>query len=344
MKFLSKSVPVYFLIIAALAGAFVSYSFTTLIKQAEERKNEDVVTKPQPDIFTNSCSVDISRLNGRKFIRPLLFAEKTCEADRLMAVKTALHNVVANLKTSGTIDDASVYVRLFQKGDWVSLNEQGKFHPGSLFKVPVLITWLRMNEDKPGILDKKLTYTKITEESKSLKQEFVKNAIKLGSTYTVRELLEYMIAHSDNNATMLLLSNTPKAEFSKTFTDFALSTSLTENEATISAKEYSLFWLALYNGSYLSFDDSEYALQLLSKCDFTEGIVRGIPQGVRIAHKFGEKGDSLTHGLHETGIVYINNFPYLITVMTQGKNQNALPKALQEISATVYKNIESFTR
>lgn len=343
MKFLSKSVPVYLLIVAALAGAFVSYSFTTLIRQVEESKNEDIISKPQPEIFANSCSVDINRLAGRKFIRPLLFAEKTCEADRLMAVKTALHNVVANLKTNGQIDEASVYVRLFQKGDWFSLNEQAKFQPGSLFKVPVLITWLRMNENKPGVLNLKLTYNKMTEESKGLKQEFVKKAIKLGNTYTVKELLEYMIEHSDNNATMLLLNNTPKVEFNKTFTDFSLSTTLTENNATISAKDYSLFWLALYNGSYLTFDDSEYALQLLSKSDFTEGLVKGIPEGVKIAHKFGEKGDSVAHGLHETGIVYVNNFPYLITIMTQGKDQAKLPKAIQDISAAVYKNIESFT-
>jgi beta-lactamase class A len=141
-----------------------------------------------------------------------------------------------------------------------------------------------------------------------------------------------------------LMNNIALAEFTKTFTDLGLSKDLVNSDAAISAHDYSLFWLALYNGSYLNFDNSDYALSLLSECDFTEGLVKGIPQNIKVAHKFGEKGDAMNHAFHETGIVYINNNPYLITVMTQGKDQTKLPNVLKEISAVVYQNMDGITK
>jgi beta-lactamase class A len=206
------------------------------------------------------------------------------------------------------------------------------------------MTYLRISEEKPGFLNNKVTFNAMNEASKGLKQEFLKTAIKLGNSYTFKELLTYMIAHSDNNATMLLMTSIPITEFQKTFTDLGLSKDLTNNDAVISAKEYSNFWIALYNGTYLNFDNSDYALSLLSQSDFTEGIVKNIPKDVKVAHKFGEKGDATKHAFGETGIVYLNNTPYLISIMTEGKDQSKLPGVIQEISSTVYNNIQGLTQ
>lgn len=337
-----KRVPVYFLIIAALIGAVISYSFTSISSKTTTDAKADVVTKPESVDFS-SCSYTISRLGGRRFIKPLLFAEKMCETDKFSAAKISVDNLITNLKAKGDIKSASVYIRLFNRGEWFAINGDNKYQPGSLFKVPLLMTYLRISENKPDFLEKKFVFNAVTQESKSLKQEFVKNAIKVGNSYTIRELLTYMIVHSDNNATMLLMNNIPFTEFERTFTDLGMSKELTKNEAVISAKEYAAFWITLYNGSYLNFDNSEFALSLLSKTDFTEGIIKGLPQNTKVAHKFGEKGDATNHAFHETGIVYVNNYPYLISVMTEGNDQAKLPKVLQEISSAVYSNIEAYT-
>ena len=344
MKNFTKKVPVYFLFIAAFIGAVASYSFTSIISKKENKIDKVDVETNVRSSQTNSCGVDFKRLAGRKFIRPLLFAERACEDDCFASIKSSVSGIIDNLKAKGDVNSASVYIRLFKEGKWMSFNEEAKFQPGSLFKVPLLITYLRLSEEKPGFLNNKVTFNATTEASKGLKQEFLKDAIKLGSTYTFKELLTYMIAHSDNNATMLLMTSIPFTEFQKTFTDIGLSKDLTKNDAVISAKEYSSFWITLYNGSYLNFDDSEYALSLLSQSDFTDGIIKNIPKDVKVAHKFGEKGDANKHAFSETGIIYANNVPYLISIMTEGKDQSKLPIAIQDISTAVYNNIQGMTQ
>jgi beta-lactamase class A len=104
-------------------------------------------------------------------------------------------------------------------------------------------------------------------------------------------------------------------------------------------KQYSLFMRALYNAAYLSIDDSEFATELLSKCDFEDGIKLGIPDNVEIAHKFGEAGTPIEMHLHESAIVYLKNKPYLLTVMTKGKDNKTLSKLIGEISSVTYKNM-----
>ncbi len=340
MNFFTRKVPIYFVVISSIVGALISYSFIVFVQYKGETTPIESVAKSTGEV---SCGVHFSRLSGRKFIKPLLFAERDCEADRLMVIKNSVVNLIDNLKANGDVNSVSVYLRLFGKGEWMSVNNDIKYKPGSLFKVPLFITYLRMAEQNPEILNKKITFNQISQESKGLKQEFLKDRIKLGNSYTIKELFNYMIIHSDNNATLLLMNSIPFAEFTRTFTDFGLSQEVVKSDAVISAQDYSLFWLALYNGSYLNFDNSDYALSLLSQCDFTEGLVKGVPDGTRIAHKFGEKGDLVNHAFHETGIVYINSNPYLLTVMTEGKDQTKLPKVLQQISSVVYNNIEGLT-
>lgn len=341
MKLLFKKIPLYFVFIAAVIGAFISY---TLSKYQTDKQNETeseaVVSNTN---FSSACNLNINRLAGRKFIKPLLFAEKTCEAETFASIKNSVNEKINELKAKGEINTASVYVRLFGRAEWLSINEETRYQPGSLFKVPLLITYLRMEEKNPGLLQKEYTFNAVTKESKQFKQEFMKNQIQLGKSYRVKELLKYMIVHSDNNATMLLFNNIPATEFEQTFTDLGLDKNMTKSEGVISAKEYSRFWITLYNGSYLNFDNSEYALSLLSQSDFDQGMMKGIPKNVTVAHKFGEKGNTTSHCLHETGIVYCGDKPYLVTIMTEGSNQALLPDCLQKISSTIYNNILGFT-
>ena len=340
MNFFRKKLPSYFLIAAVFFTALITYFLATQLSSKDAA--ETSASLPATD-FASTGNFKIKRLSGRKFIRPLLYAERLKEAESFATIKKSINDVIDTLKAKGEINTASVYVRLFKKrGEWLSINDETKYQPGSLFKVPLLITYLRIEEKTPGILQKKIAFNQVTEESKQFKQMFMKDQIQLGHSYTVKELLRYMIVHSDNNATMLLFNNMPATEFMQTFSDLSLDSNMTKNDGMITAKDYSTFWLILYNGSYLNFDNSEYALSLLSESDFSEGMVKGIPKGVMVAHKFGEKGTQTSHCLHETGIVYANDKPYLITIMTEGSKQDVLPECLQKISSLVYEGIKAY--
>jgi beta-lactamase class A len=79
-------------------------------------------------------------------------------------------------------------------------------------------------------------------------------------------------------------------------------------------------------------------LKLLNECNFKDGLQKGLPAEVNVAHKFGEWGDTKSniHELHETGIVYLNSNPYLVTIMTRGTNPKDLSLEIGKISRTIY--------
>jgi beta-lactamase class A len=93
---------------------------------------------------------------------------------------------------------------------------------------------------------------------------------------------------------------------------------------------------SIYNAGYLNVEDSEFAGNLLSQCDFKAGIVQGLPANTIVAHKFGESGNQAMKQLHESAIVYLKNKPYLLTIMTKGKDNAKLSQFLGELSKSVY--------
>ena len=106
----------------------------------------------------------------------------------------------------------------------------------------------------------------------------------------------------------------------------------------------------LYNGTYLTKEMSEKALELLSKVDFTGGIRSGLPSDMVVAQKFGERDISTTSGvaragdikeLHDCGIVYFPDHPYLLCVMTSGNNFDKLSSVLKDVSNVVYQSMSS---
>jgi len=288
----------------------------------------------------NSCDLNIVRLKGYKYIRPLMFIDSECEGSDLTSTKQNIEQIIQNYKTYQGVSSASFYLKDYNDNQWLGINENEKFEPGSLFKVPILMTYLKMNELTPGVLNKEILFNQPFEINKDV--VFKSKSIQLGHKYKVKELLTYMIEYSDNNATALLNNNLQPEVLIKLFTDLDLEAPIIDaKQFLINAKQYSYFMRAIYNASYLTIDDSEYAAELLSKCDFKDGILRGLPKNIRVVHKFGESGTLNERQLHESAIVYVNEKPYLITIMTKGKDIKNLSKLIGEISQLVYKDMVS---
>jgi hypothetical protein len=51
-----------------------------------------------------------------------------------------------------------------------------------------------------------------------------------------------------------------------------------------------------------------------------------------MAHKFGEAGNAGGAYFSESAIVYVSGAPYLITIMTKGKDLSVLPGVVKEIA------------
>ena len=51
--------------------------------------------------------------------------------------------------------------------------------------------------------------------------------------------------------------------------------------------------------------------------------------------------DSTGKQLHESGLIYLNNTTYLLTVMTKGQNSELLPSVISDISREVYEYLKA---
>ena len=200
-------------------------------------------------------------------------------------------------------------------------------------KVIFLISYLKESETNPTLLDKKIYFEK--HFSEGYQQNIKDFELKQKSYYTVRELLTYMIKYSDNDATALLIQNLNTGIYKKIFSDFKVNSPPETGEYEITSYDFSKFFRALFNATYIRPDLSEYGLKLLTSCSYKDGIVRGLGPGVDVAHKFGERvlGDKAQ--LHEFGIVYCEGEPYMLGVMTKGRSLQDLSKVISDISRIV---------
>ena len=328
---LKKTIPIYSALLITLTGIIAT---NLLVSWMDKKPAEQITEKP-----SDNCSFSTVRLTGYQYVRPLLFAERVCQSENLLPVKMQVENLINAYKNSGVISSASVYFRQLNQAEWFTIGESEKYNPGSLLKVPELITFMKMNEKTPGLLNKKVDYS--TPIILPKKASYLSKSIEVGKSYTIKELLYYMIAYSDNNATMLLNQRMDMDIFAKVFTDLGISKpDLSQKDIPITVKDYSLFMRVLFNGSYLSIQDSEFCTELLSHSDFRLGMLDGLPNNIKVAHKFGEAGDSTNAHFSETGIVYLNNSPYLLTVMTKSRDPKVLPSVVSNISKKIFEQME----
>ncbi len=334
---LTKKVPLYFLLLTFFVFLLITiFGFSYLKSNAQVETPEiENTMNPAKGSF---CNLNIGRLKGYQFIHPLLYAEPKCESEELADCKNQITQIIDNNIANGKIISASVYVREFTQAQWISINPSELYSPGSLLKVPELMALYKMNEIQPGFLDKVIEYTDANKTKSDRIINFETNHhIKLGNKYTVRELIKFMIVYSDNDATMLLNELIDKSVFSKIFTDIGLKDiDYKSSDYKMNVADYSIFLKELYNGSYLNFKNSEECLSLLSKTEFKEGIISGLPANCVVCHKFGEGGLASAPNFSEAAIVYCGRTPYIISIMTKGKDIKSLPSVSAEISKKVY--------
>ena len=281
--------------------------------------------------------------NGH-LVNPLLGVDNPEGADaKLEGIKYSVQAYIRGRKEKGDVSRVSVYIRDLSKGAWVGISADDNFAAASLLKVPLLIAYLKMAEEDPAFLGKQLKY----ENALNLPPQNVApgKTLQLGDSYTIDQLLRYLIVYSDNVASEFLLNNLDPKYFSGVFSDLQLSVpDLEGGEYQISAKGYATFFRVLYNATYLNAQLSEKAIKLLSESEFNGGIVAGVPAGLTVAHKFGERKyqtkDLMTESaqLHDCGIVYYPQRPYLLCVMTKGRDMDVLKGVIRDISKIVYEH------
>jgi len=235
-----------------------------------------------------------------------------------------------------------VYYRELNDGYWFSIGDSEKFIPASMRKLPLMIALLKQAETESGLLERSVTFDLSNDYNQA--QNFKPSqTLVVGNKYSVRDLIYRMIVYSDNNAFTSLTRIVNPALLETVYSNLRLLNPRAINDDDfLSVQTYESFFRILYNASYLNRRSSEWALEILSKSEFRTGLVSGVPPGVKVSHKFGEKSDATegTVQLHDCGIIYYPQHPYLLCVMSKGPNFELLDDVIAEISRISYAEVD----
>jgi len=154
-----------------------------------------------------------------------------------------------------------------------------------------------------------------------------------------------MIINSDNTAFKIFVRNLPSTAFDEIIQTLGLE-ELYNKEYDISSKEYSRIFRSLYNSSFLEPYYSQLLLQWLSETQFDDYLANEVPNNIVFSHKIGEQSEQ--HTYLDSGIVYIPNRPYMITVLLkinentdELSSKNIAEKLMSTISKKAYEYISS---
>lgn len=281
---------------------------------------------------------------GFRFISPLLSCAPplTPDVEGVPQARPGVRSLLESAHARGDISSGAVFVKDLERGPWFAVNESERFIPASLLKVPLMVTYLRLAESDPGILSHALHYDG---SQASVAQSFLEvAALQPGLDYNVADLLERMVVTSDNAAMQLLLrarSVMPEDSLVGVYRSLGVPSPADMPLYELNILDYSTFFQVLYNSTYLSPEKSEYALELLSRSAFPLGIRAGVPEGVTVAHKFGERNLARTgeRQLHDCGIVYEPGRPYLVCVMTRGADLDRMASVIADVSRLIHRHV-----
>jgi beta-lactamase class A len=291
------------------------------------------------------------RLSGYEFINPLLLCNISNQNPILedKSLEEKVQKILDAHKSSGEISKASVYFIDPTSGMWATNYGNATFFPSSLGKIPIMITFYLQAESNPAILEKQVLFPAGSPDLNDSQDILPEKAILQGHVYTIKQLIEYMIKYSDNNATWLLGTQIDKALLDKVYGDLGIPENDSPNLQNldfITTHQVATLFRVLYNATYLSRTDSANALSLLSQSSFTQGIVAGVASSTVVSHKLGLVGiapNNITteHELHDCGVVYGKD-AYVLCVMTRGTAPlSTLESIISQVSASVFTDVQA---
>lgn len=326
IKFLTPKIIISYMLLLCI-GLLLGYIFANIASVSEKEQD-----------------TELRAGSGLGFTNPLLECEvgRDTISSRKLDFSPELEDFSKDITDKEDLTHISIYYRDLNNGPVININANESFAPASLLKVPILIAYLKWSEDNPEVMNEQIKFEQAL--NVGYVQEFAPVIpLEVGKTYSAREVLESMVKYSDNQALLLLYKRLPVSYqrdlYSLTGVDENI---MTDPKSTLTIKQYSIFFRILFNASFLSQTNSEYALKLLSESTFEQGVRKGVPLNIMIAHKFGERKptDSLQQ-FHDCGIIYYPNHPYLLCVMTRGKDVSKLIDSIYKTSEYVYNKIDS---
>lgn len=321
-----------------LIGTIITFSLGILVGQLVpvnvfRRKPANAITRVRQSGFT--------------YIKPLLRCEtpSTVEIKALKDLSDELKTYVTQSEQQNVAEDISVYFSDTISGSWFAINGEKTYTPASLLKVPIMMMYFKEAASNSAILSQTAIYGGGDGNLMSHYKPSI--PLEINRAYSADDLIVKMITESDNNAKDMLLANFKQGNLAQVLEELSLPlTFFEEQEDTYDVGTYAAYFRTLYSATYLNRYYSERALAILSQSKFSKGLVAGVPQDVSVAHKFGERTQDGTtrRQLHDCGVIYYPDSPYILCVMTRGNSFDKLEQVIATISAKSYQAVDHWRK
>ena len=298
----------------AILSIFVNVLFTAAFTSLLNQQKDDKKDMPNSNVYP--------------FLSKRIFAENQNDIlINFIPLRTAMREYVD--KQNGEV---GVYFEYLPSGISIGVNDKLEARLASLIKIPVVMAVYRQIEE--GKLTKGQILTVGNNDINKLFGDLWKRGA--GSQITVEEAVRLSLADSDNTATRTLVSALPQGAIDDVFDSLDIPKDKTGDLPVISPKNYSSILRALYLSSYLTKQNSNEIIEILTGTKFNDTLPAGIPEHVKVAHKIGifnQKDDEKIFS--DCGIIYVPQRTYLLCIMAK-TNEEKAREHMRHLSKMVY--------
>lgn len=205
-----------------------------------------------------------------------------------------------------------------------------KFQGASLLKLPLMILMYKMSEQ--GSLNLETKY--VLKDSDKVKGSGVLYTANTGTTYTYRQLAEFMGKDSDRTAYKVIKDTIGDTQFKNYLYGIGMkNTNIDTGDTT--PTDVGLLFQKLWDGNLVNQVDRDQILGYLTNTIYEKWLTAGVPNGITVAHKFGQDEGVMADG----GIVFGKN-RYILVVMGQGITEHDADLLFPKVSKDIY-NVEN---
>lgn len=244
-----------------------------------------------------------------------------------------------NAQFNGT---AGIMIKDFASGETIAINPSKVFPAASLVKIPIMAGCFQAIAEKRLSLESEITLGSrdITPGSGVLKTK------PAGSVYTVEQLIELMIAESDNTATNILISKLTPEYLNAFFERQGLTSTRLERkmmdfsrrrkgvENFTSASDVAMLLERMYLGRCVNADASRRCIAILLRQKMKDRIPKRLPRDTPVAHKTGLERNVC----HDAGIVFTPAGDFLVCVLTRSTSKGGY-RAMKDFIAKTAREV-----
>lgn len=224
----------------------------------------------------------------------------------------------------------SIYVKDYNSGFELGINESVIYTAASVNKIPILAALYYFVQNSDIDLDKSVTL------QASDIQDYGTGVLRYeapGSVYTIKTLARLMMQKSDNTAAYILLNHVVGTERTqKLLASWGLTQTDMANNKT-SNKDMGRLFEKIATGKVANQAYTEEMLSFLTDSDFEDRLPAMLPKNVRIYHKIGTE----VRIIHDVGIVTDGKLNYYVGIFTADvPNEDEAVTLMAKVSKIIY--------